>query len=72
MHKQHRVKWSNDFGWTTCVTPEECGANPRRQDAHGGIIRVDVCKCGMRRVTEMNGRSKNRGHWFLPEVPTNA
>ena len=56
-----------DYGWTVCVTPHECAANPHRQVAHGNIIRHDVCSCGATRQTEINGGRSNYGPWETGE-----
>lgn len=37
---QHRAKISRIVGWSHCVTPTECAANPQRQIAHGNIIEI--------------------------------
>lgn len=33
------------------------------QAAHGGITRCDVCACGVRRLTNINGSHIERGPW---------
>jgi hypothetical protein len=63
-HKAIAVK-SQDIGWTFCVTPHQCAANPKRQAAHGNIIQRDVCSCGATRQTEINGGICNYGPWKL-------
>jgi hypothetical protein len=57
------AKKSRDRGWTHCVTPDECAANPERQAAHGNIIRIDECSCGAVRQTEINGGRNNYSPW---------
>jgi hypothetical protein len=65
-HKAIKAK-SADYGWTCCVTPCECAARPRRQVAHGNIIRIDACSCGATRQTEINGGCSNYGPWIVAE-----
>ena len=62
-HKANPKK-SRDYNWTECVTPHACAAHPERQQAHGNIIRVDMCGCGAYRSTEINGGRKNYGPWM--------
>lgn len=50
-------------GWTHCVTDSLCAANPQRKEAHGNIVRIDVCSCGSKRLTESNGGRSNYGPW---------
>lgn len=59
---------ATDMGWTHCVTPHECAANPRRQAAHGNIVRSDLCRCGAYRLTEINAGEVNYGPWFHGEI----
>ncbi len=60
----HRAKGEGeDRGWIYCVTPAECAANPARQQAHGNIIRTDMCSCGATRSSEVNGGRVNFGPW---------
>jgi len=54
---------SQDRGWTSCVTPHECAAHPRKQVAHGNIVRIDICSCGATRKSELNGGKCNYGSW---------
>ena len=54
--------WQN-HGWVQCVTPHACAADPRRQEAHGGVTRYDVCRCGATRRSERNGGRVNYGPW---------
>jgi hypothetical protein len=64
MHQHKAIpQKSQDIGWTHCVTPDECAANPMRVQAHGNIIQVDTCSCGATRHTEVNGGRKNYGPW---------
>ena len=50
--------------WTYCVAPEVCGLNAERGNAHGGIVREDVCRCGATRLSEHNfGWTPNYGRW---------
>lgn len=49
--------------WTYCVAPELCGKYPEYQDAHGNIVRVDVCACGATRQSEINSGRTNYGEW---------
>lgn len=66
MHTHKAIKSrSMEKGWTACVTPHKCAANPARQSAHGNIIVVDVCSCGATRKSEHNGRV-NYGEWIEP------
>ena len=62
-HRTAHPEASKDYGWTTCVTPEQCAAHPELQRAHGNIIRTDICSCGATRQTEINGGRKNYGPW---------
>lgn len=57
------LKLRREVGWTECVTPHACAAEPQRQAAHGAIVRVDMCACGETRLTEVNGGSINYGPW---------
>jgi len=66
-HKAILAKYK-DRGWWRCVTPERCNAVPWRQNAHGNIVRVDVCACGATRETEINGMNRNYGEWTENEV----
>ena len=50
-------------GWTECVTPAACAADPRRQAAHGGVMRQDECRCGAVRRAEKNQGRVNYGPW---------
>jgi hypothetical protein len=64
MHAHRAIKSKSKIrGWTICVTPRECAANPRRQWAHGSYTQVDVCSCGAERLTEANQTARNRSPW---------
>lgn len=68
MHTHKAIsRKSKDCGWTACVTPTECAARPNRQEAHGNIVRQDLCSCGATRATEINGGRKNHGSWTEAE-----
>jgi len=64
-HK-HRPKTSEERAWTYCVTPDECASRPERQRAHGGILRIDKCRCGAERAVEVNFYRTNYGPWIVP------
>ena len=49
--------------WTSCVTPDACAGDSFQQVAHGGLLIIDVCRCGSERPTERNGTFENRGDW---------
>lgn len=66
MHR-HRVKTFYDRVWSYCVSPVRCADLPTRQAAHGNIVRVEVCRCGATRQTEINGHQMNRGAWDIPD-----
>lgn len=57
MKHKHRVKFSEDWGFTGPVKAKQ---NPA---AHGNICRVDKCSCGAVRRTNINGRHIERGEW---------
>jgi hypothetical protein len=64
----HRAKPDSKVrGWTHCVTPRECAADPKRAVAHGNITRVDTCSCGATRLSETNGGRTNYAPWQEPE-----
>ncbi len=71
MAKKHEHKalseQSTDRCWIYCVTPRECAANPRREEAHGNVTQHDVCSCGARRLAEFNGGRTNYGPWEVQE-----
>lgn len=58
---------STERCWVFCVTPTECAARPRRQEAHGNIVRRDVCACGATRQTEINAGRSNYGPWEVAQ-----
>lgn len=58
---------AQEHGWAICVTPQECAANPQRQDAHGNRTRLDTCSCGAKRLAEFNGGRTNYGPWRAQE-----
>jgi hypothetical protein len=63
-HKHRALpKRAKERGWVICVTPDECAANPQRQDAHGNRTRLDTCSCGATRLAEFNGGRTNYGPW---------
>ena len=61
-HKAIKAK-SRDIGWSHCVAPDYRSQTIRHHDAHGGIVRIDVCSCGATRETEINMFAKNYGEW---------
>jgi hypothetical protein len=60
---RHKVKSTQIVGWTQCITPDECAAHPEKQDAHGGVLKIDTCSCGAIRRSEVNGTASNRTSW---------
>lgn len=65
--KGSAARFGHEYPWTLCVTPVECAAHPERQAAHGGIVRVDTCRCGATRSIEQNGfHPANYGPWVEP------
>ena len=68
---QHRARAgakSCIIGWSHCVTPDECAANPQRQSAHGNITEIVTCRCGAVRHTEINNGVANHGPWTVTEA----
>ncbi|HOK48036.1 MAG TPA: hypothetical protein PLK67_18965, partial [Bryobacteraceae bacterium] len=59
----HRAISSTERCWSFCITPDECASRPERQKAHGGILRVDTCRCGAVRQGEINFYRTNYGPW---------
>ena len=61
----HRARPSlaQDWGYARPV------ATPENRAAHGNITRQDVCTCGARRLTNINGRHVERGNWQEPVTP---
>ena len=67
-HHQHRARAgakSCIIGWSHCVTPDKCAANPQRQSAHGNITEIVKCRCGAVRHTEINNGVANHGPWTV-------
>lgn len=62
-HKHQPIHDATMKGWTQCVTPDQCAANPLRQSAHGSIVKRDRCHCGAYRDTEINQQCRNYGPW---------
>lgn len=56
----HRTIKSEDFAFSGPV------AQPANQAAHGNICRVDTCRCGATRRTNINQRHIERGQWTMP------
>lgn len=72
---QHRARAgakSCIVGWSHCVTPDECAANPQRQSAHGNITEIVTCRCGAVRHTEINNGVANHGPWTVYITPSDA
>ena len=67
MHRHKAVTFSQ-YCWTHCVTPQECAAHPHKQQAHGNIMRQDVCACGAVRDSEINAGQTNYGPWTTKET----
>jgi len=44
------------YGW--CVQPWRCV-----EGAHGNVTRIDVCRCGAQRQTNINQNHVERGSW---------
>ena len=63
----HRAKTVRTVGWSHCVTPTECAANPSRGIAHGNRTDIATCSCGAIRHSEYNGGRINHGPWSDPE-----
>ena len=68
---EHTVKNAGTYDWPPvgCVlwNPRKTGTedttcNPA---AHGGVARVQTCRCGMKRWVNMNGDQRENGHWYL-------
>ena len=65
---QHRAieKLSKTHGFTRCLCASEGGhitvhCEPR---AHGGVMHVDVCRCGAERRVNTNGQFRESGGWI--------
>ena len=56
-HRAIKTK-AKDYGWTHCVLDHWHGGA-----SHGCIVRVDECKCGAVRKTEINGVHRDYGQW---------
>lgn len=59
---RHRADRSETRAYSSCVTPYRC--NPA---AHGHVTITDICRCGARRSTLINGRHEERGRWEQEE-----
>ena len=57
--KQHRHR--TKITVTRCYTAPV--AHPGNPAAHGSVCRIDVCKCGAVRMTNVNGMHVERGEW---------
>ena len=57
----HRIETTQDRPFTGPVVFEPAKQKPA---AHGNITRIDVCKCGATRRTNINGRATERGPWI--------
>ena len=66
MH-QHKAKTSKDYGFNGPVTSEVSGYYAQNPAAHGNICRVDTCRCGAIRRTNINQGHVERGRWIMPE-----
>ena len=62
---EHRPVQSRVEAGFWCVTPARCAARPDRQAAHGGVVTIEVCRCGAERWTETNAGVENRSPWWL-------
>jgi len=62
-HK-HKPHHTSERVWSHCITPDECAARPERQRAHGGIVRIDTCRCGAIRRAEITIARTNYGPWL--------
>lgn len=60
---RHRAVFGagKQYPWTACVWPGRCMGR-----SHGGVVFIDVCKCGALRGTESKGKFRNRGQWYVP------
>jgi hypothetical protein len=56
---RHRAVEERIVGWCRCVDPKRCPS----AIAHGCVVVVEKCSCGMFRETECNGTRKFRGRW---------
>jgi len=65
-HK-HYPKSESETGWGGCVTPHQCMTTPARCDAHGGITRTQVCRCGAERKIESNCWDQNASMWAVAD-----
>jgi hypothetical protein len=54
-------------GWSFCVTPDRCAANPQYTEAHGNVTVTDHCACGATRMSESNGGMINYAPWSEAE-----
>lgn len=55
---RHRPNETHDYLFSHCQRPTVC-----RPAAHGNITRVDTCRCGVTRQTNINLRAVERGKW---------
>ena len=62
MSHQHLRRVGFVIAWTECVDPASC-SEPL---AHGGVVEVSTCACGMERRTESNGRRYVTTAWGPP------
>jgi len=63
---RHQIAKSEDFGFSGAV------AQPENQAAHGNICRVDTCRCGATRRTNINQSHVERGQWTMPGADVQA
>lgn len=62
---RHTPATTTDHPYQHCPAGSRC----RSEQAHGGIILRDVCRCGAVRETASNRGSDCRGPWTLPAAP---
>lgn len=53
----HRAKSSRDRCWMGCADSTRC----HDERSHGNIQRLDTCRCGAERRTDINGWNVFRG-----------
>jgi len=59
---QHAVFREEDWGYSGCVNQQNCDPF-----AHGNITRTEHCRCGAKRLTNINGGDEESSGWLFPK-----
>jgi hypothetical protein len=65
VHK-HRAASTVTQGWRYCVAVTDCYANGYGDMYHGNLMRIETCRCGMKRQVESGVAGSRAGHWKVP------